>query len=215
MKVSNLSTGATTYSCNAYLILGTWNALGDTNTLVDVGRDELLLKHLEQANTGVGKRRVEQVIITHAHYDHLSLLPKIEARYRPQIYAYSESVEGALRLYGGERLVLGDEEFEVVHTPAHSQDSICLVGVKCGALFCGDTPLRVRDCDGSYGETFVNALARLMQFDVQVIYPGHGPAITTGARALLEETYAAVSRSLATHADADAAGNSGRGREVR
>ena len=76
MKILNLAAKNGVYSCNVYLVLGSWNTLRDVNTLVDVGRDPSFFERLDQASTGVGKKRVEQVILTHSHYDHAANLPR-------------------------------------------------------------------------------------------------------------------------------------------
>ena len=68
MKVICLKRNSMKYTCNAYLILGSWNSLQDTNTLIDVGIDASIINEIEKINTGVGKRPVEQIIITHEHF---------------------------------------------------------------------------------------------------------------------------------------------------
>lgn len=70
MKVFCLGGNDNNYSCKAYLILGDWNSLNDVNTLVDVGVDDWIVHEIEGVSTGVGKRPVEQIILTHSHYDH-------------------------------------------------------------------------------------------------------------------------------------------------
>ncbi|MEA1943993.1 MAG: MBL fold metallo-hydrolase, partial [Euryarchaeota archaeon] len=69
MKVLNLTSDSKMYTSNVYLITGTWNAIDDLNTLVDVGRDPSVIEKINNASTGVGKKRVEQVVLTHSHYD--------------------------------------------------------------------------------------------------------------------------------------------------
>ncbi|KPQ41224.1 MAG: hypothetical protein MPEBLZ_04229, partial [Candidatus Methanoperedens nitroreducens] len=61
MKIQNLSGGSTIYTSNVYLITGTWNAFNDVNTLIDVGRDPAIIEIINNASTGVGKKRIDQV----------------------------------------------------------------------------------------------------------------------------------------------------------
>jgi glyoxylase-like metal-dependent hydrolase (beta-lactamase superfamily II) len=172
MRVSNLAQGSTMYTSNAYLVRGDWNSLPDKNTLVDTGRDPVVLDNLEQAATGVGKPRVQQVVLTHGHYDHVGMLEAIRQRYRPVVYAFSPHLSGVDRvLRNGDRLLLGDCWFEVIHVPCHSQDSVCLYHPGEGVLFSGDTPL-----NGNGKEA-----GGLGDHPVRMVYPGHGGAYAPSA----------------------------------
>ena len=175
MRVIPLDGSGDTYTSNVYLVLGTWSGLEDVNTLVDVGRDPAVLAGVEEAPTGVGKTRVEQVVLTHGHYDHCSLLPTIIERYRPSVLAYAQGVDGVSGLVAdGDEVRLGDRRFTVIHTPGHTEDSICLYCKAKGVLFSGDMPLVINAVGGSYEDGFVNALTRLCALDVRAIYFGHG-----------------------------------------
>ena len=77
MRVIPLRHNPKGYTANAYLVLGDWNALQDVNTLVDVGTDGYVLDEIATASTGVGKRPVERVILTHSHFDHRGGLAKV------------------------------------------------------------------------------------------------------------------------------------------
>ena len=161
MRVILLENSGLLYSSNAYLVLGDWSAIGDVNTLIDVGRDPAVLDALELAPTGVGKRAVEQVVLTHGHYDHVEVLGAIRKRFQPTVCAFHGAVEGVDRvLRDGDELQAGDRTFEVLHTPGHSSDSICLYCPEEGALFAGDTTLLIHSADGTYEESFAAALIR-------------------------------------------------------
>ncbi|MDO9538415.1 MAG: MBL fold metallo-hydrolase [Methanocalculus sp.] len=175
MKIQNLTEKSSIYTSNVYLITGTWNTLDDQNTLIDVGRDPSIIGMIRTASSGVGKHKLDQVILTHSHYDHASLLPEIREAFQPVVYAFSDYLKGVDRvLRGGEHLIAGDRSFEVIHTPGHSQDSICLYCEEDGALFAGDTPLVIRTPGGTYEEGFIDALKEICQKDVRTIYFGHG-----------------------------------------
>ncbi len=195
MKVINLTSKSKIYTSNAYCLLGNWNALADVNTLVDVGRDPEAIQKLEQLNTGVGKRRVDQVILTHSHYDHTSILSDLVERYNPRVYAYSSSVSNTRAcLRDEQRLPCADQECEIIHIPGHSQDSVCVYCPLEKALFSGDTPLFTLQFAGDHEMGFVNALYKLMQKDVQTIYPGHGLPVTNKCNQIIRETYLRVKK---------------------
>jgi len=197
VKVLNLTRGATIYTSNVYLITGTWNALDDVNTLIDVGRDPAVLDKLRNASTGVGKKRVEQVVLTHNHYDHCSLLPRIKKEFNPVIYAFSPSVKGVdFLLKDGASLKIGDCRFEILHTPCHSRDSICLYCARKGALFTGDTPVIIHSAGGTYENSFLEAMNRLCRRDIQTIYPGHGEPIFGNCNERIKKSRDYVQKSL-------------------
>lgn len=179
IKVINLTAHSRIYTCNVYLVLGNHNAMADVNTLIDVGRDTEAISKLEQASTGVGKKRVEQVIITHEHYDHTGLLAEIKHEFQPRVYAYkkSEYVDYAVR--DGKKITVGDCECEIIHSPGHTHDSICIYCEAEGILFSGDTSLDILT-PGCYEEYYIRTLEKLRKKDIRVVYPGHGKPITKG-----------------------------------
>lgn len=175
MKIKNLYQINEIYSSNVYLITGDWNTLDDINTLIDVGRDPSIIKKINEASTGVGKKRIQQVILTHSHYDHASLLPIIKKEYNPEVYAFSSNIEYIDKiLMGGEILKIADRQFEVIHATAHSNDSICLYCERDGVLFAGDTPLIIRTKDSNYQKSFIKVLEYISTKKIKIIYFGHG-----------------------------------------
>ncbi len=83
----------------------------------------------------------------------------------------------------GDKVRFGREELVVMHTPGHSEGSICLYAKKEGILFSGDTLFagtygRV-DLPGGNAEKMNMSLARLAQFPALVqVLPGHGNETT-------------------------------------
>lgn len=197
MKILNLTKDSNAYTSNVYFVLGNSNAIDDVNTLVDVGRDNSIIAKTGKASTGVGKHRVEQVVLTHSHYDHASLLLQIRKAYNPMVCAYSESLEGVDRfLRDGETLKIGDRAFEVIYTPGHSNDSICLHCQSEGVLFAGDTPVIVQSDEGTYEDGFVGALIRLARKDIKAIYFGHGDPLLSDCNTRIRYSLKMVEKSL-------------------
>jgi len=164
--------------------------------LVDVGRDPSIIEKIYQASTGIGKHKVEMAVLTHSHYDHANMVPRIKAEFNSKIYAYSSSLKGVDHLVrDGEILKIADRQLEVIHSPGHSSDSICLYCKTEGALFAGDTPVIIKSTDASYEMDFVRALERIAQKNIKAIYPGHGPPVLDNCNELVRTSVDLVSKS--------------------
>jgi len=91
----------------------------------------------------------------------------------------------AVELAEGGRIRFGSIRLEVLHTPGHTEGSVCLLANDEGLLFSGDTLFaggwgRVDLPGGSAGE-MVQSLGRLALLgDPLRVLPGHGPATTIG-----------------------------------
>ena len=199
MRIVTLENSGQVYTSQVYLVLGSASRLEDVNTLVDVGQDPAILASIERAPTGVGKWPVEQVVLTHSHSDHCALVPRIREVFHPKVFAFSpniEGVDGVLR--DGGTIRMGDEEFEIIHTPGHSSDSICLYNEAEGVLFAGDSPLLITSSSGTYETGFVAALEKVCARDIRRIYFGHGAPLTECCNARLRESQRMANAGLST-----------------
>lgn len=195
MKVTLLKNTPNVYSCHVYLIRGDWNAISDVNTLIDVGTDGGIIADLENISTGVGKKRVEQVIITHEHFDHAGALKKIKAMYNPVIYAYSPLDGITHRAREGVRVKVGNQEAQIIYTPGHSNDSVCIYVEAEATLFSGDLPLSIKTPGGTYIKPYVEVLERFMNMDIEKVYSGHDDPVLSGAKDMIEFTLENVKKS--------------------
>jgi hydroxyacylglutathione hydrolase len=91
----------------------------------------------------------------------------------------------AVDLAEGGEIRFGDIRLTVLHTPGHTEGSVCLLAPDDGLLLSGDTLFaggwgRV-DLPGGDAAQMAESIARLATFEDSVqVLPGHGPATTIG-----------------------------------
>ena len=126
--------------------------------MIDAGRDPIIIENLLKIPKGIGKNRVERGGITHYHYDHTGLLPRIKEMLHPMVYAYSKECGSDKTLKNGDTIRLGDSTFKVLRIRGHTEDSIGLYCEEHGAFFSGDAPMQIRSSKNEYGheEKFLN-----------------------------------------------------------
>lgn len=188
------------YCCNLYWVVADSARAQDRNTLVDAGSshpDNLgwLLREMDRHPKGIGRRAVEQVVLTHAHYDHVGGLPALAAQFRPEVHAWLKEPGVDQTVADGTWLRIADRDFRVLHTPGHSPDSICLYCPESRDLFTGDTLYRISDAGGTYPRCYVRSLERLLELKAAVIWPGHGDPVTSGVDAFIAAALANVKAS--------------------
>jgi glyoxylase-like metal-dependent hydrolase (beta-lactamase superfamily II) len=197
MRIVTLENSGQVYTSQVYLVLGTANRLEDLNTLVDVGQDPAILASVGRASTGIGKWPVEQVVLTHNHSDHSALLPRVREAFHPKVLAFSPNTDGVDGLlHDGDTVQMGDEYFDVIHTPGHSSDSVCFYNRAAGVLFAGDTPLQIASAAGTYEPEFLAALEKVCARDVRAIYFGHGAPLLDGCNTRLRRSLEIVRQSV-------------------
>src|SRR3954469_24715699 len=153
--------------------------LDGTNTyvvggwVVDPGPEDA--GHLDAVEAAAREGGIEGIVLTHSHPDHAEGAPALAAR------AFGVEV---VRPAGGDRV----GPFEVVATPGHSPDHVALLHRRL--LFAGDTVLGAGSVFVGGGEgsmaAYLDSLRRLLDLDLDVILPGHGPVVWE-PRAKLEE----------------------------
>ncbi len=122
------------------------------------------------------KLKVHAVIILHSHFDHIVDLPLYQSQLIPIWGHQSIQFPVDRQLTDKENFSIGKLSFQVIHTPGHRHDCICLFIDK--HLFTSDT-LFVGSCGrvdfpGSDPLLMAETLEKIRKLpDGIIIYPGH------------------------------------------
>jgi len=122
--------------------------------------------------------RVKYVVATHGHFDHVETVGELAKRFGAKVVAHESSeLKPDLSVKDGDSLLLGKSAVEVIYTPGHTEDSICLFDGR--NLFTGDT-LFIGNCGrtdlpgGSTEKLFESLHGPIMTLPPEtMIYAGH------------------------------------------
>ncbi len=123
--------------------------------------------------------RVRYVIDTHTHADHFSASLQLSRRLEVPVVMHrnSPAPKVDLRVEDGDLLVVGKLRLQVIHTPGHTRDSICLTAED--VLFSGDTLLiggtgRTDLPSGDPQALYDSLFNRVLKLDPALrVYPAH------------------------------------------
>ncbi len=196
MKVLGFPVGP--MQANAYLAICEATA---TCALIDPGAEpERLLAAAREEDA-----RIELILITHAHLDHVGGLAVAGRETGARVYLHAADLPLFMaaaeqaRSFGltmeqppapddeledGQVINVGDENLEVRHTPGHSPGHVSLIGE--GFAFVGDCVFagsigRTDLPGGDHATLLASIQEKLLTLpDETVLYSGHGPATTVG-----------------------------------
>ena len=151
--------------------------------------------------------RVTAIVVTHAHIDHIGGAARLHASTGAPVHMNERdlALAGALDwqagwlgietpdqphldvpLKDGDVVPLAGHAFQVLHTPGHTQGSICLLVSSENKLVAGDTLFRDSigrtDLPGGDGRQILRSIRdKLLALpDDLIVIPGHGPLTTIG-----------------------------------
>jgi hydroxyacylglutathione hydrolase len=139
------------------------------------------------------KITAKYIINTHTHFDHVLGNDQVAEITKASIIQHEKStIKKDRSVREGEIINIGKMELEVLYTPGHSEDSICLI-VNKESIVTGDTLFvgnigRV-DLPGSSPDNMYDSLSRVSKLEGSlVVYPGHNYGITPTSTILNERT---------------------------
>ncbi len=115
------------------------------------------------------------VVNTHDHYDHTGGNTRVKQVSNAKLVSHANSYSGEIIVNDGDTLPLGKLTMQFIHTPGHTEDSMC--ALIQGHLITGDT-LFVGRIGGTYtnadAKTEFESLKKLMKLDGDIsVWPGH------------------------------------------
>ncbi|RQG96490.1 MBL fold metallo-hydrolase [Natrarchaeobius chitinivorans] len=187
MEVHHVTDDAETFTCNAFL------AIGEQTTLVDAGAWDGVVDEIRSHTD-----RVDAIVLTHQHGDHVEQLEAVVDAFDPDVYAYAHHPARTESLSDGETVPIGDETFDVVYTPGHADDHLSFVSES--SLFSGDVVVHDDGAFdyGSFGRTDMAGQSRERLIDsietllerlpdgVSRMYAGHGDVFSGDVRDVVE-----------------------------
>ena len=124
------------------------------------------------------KADVEYIFNTHSHWDHCAGNNQVKRRTGAKVVMHAKSpLTKDVSVEDGDKIEVGKLSVQVIHTPGHTPDSVCLL--VDGKLFTGDT-LFVGECgrtdlqDGNSADMYHSLFNKILSLadDIEV-YPGH------------------------------------------
>jgi hydroxyacylglutathione hydrolase len=200
------------WQTNAYLV---WDGRSPDALVLDpgMGASEPLV-----ARVAANGLRLHLIANSHGHIDHvfddaplkrtsgapLAIHPDDAYRLSgANSYGFElEPVTAERDLREGEQLRIGDLVFDVLHTPGHTEGSVCLYEERQALLLSGDVLFAGSygrtDLPGGSDEAMVASLARLARElpDGVRVLPGHGPETTLRRERAWMDRIAAAGRLL-------------------
>lgn len=167
----------------------TWLLTGAVPTLIDAGVGTPAHLDAIAAALDTAGQSLRQVVVTHAHFDHAAGSVALSARWPEAVFlkwpwpeADQRYPVGWRALTAGQMVAAGDLTLEVLHTPGHAPDHICLWHARTRTVFGGDlliagSTVVVPGTRGGDLRAYLDSLGRVAALEPRQVLPAHGPVI--------------------------------------
>lgn len=186
------------HACNPGPMTGegnwTWFVPGAVPTLIDAGTGEA--GHLDAVVAALSGARLAQVIVTHAHGDHASGALHLAARFDGVRFLKMPWPERDSRwpvawepLEDAQTIAAGDGTLQVLHTPGHAPDHLCLWHADSRVLYSSDlaikgTTVYIPTTMGGDLAEYLESIRSVLALQPARMLPAHGPVIEDPDRLL-------------------------------
>ncbi len=155
-----------------------------------------------------GGGRLDAIVLTHHHDDHIAAVEPLRERYRAQVIGAAADARRLPRLdtavAEGQTIQLGDAQARVIDTPGHTVGHIAYFIEPGGVLLCGDTLFSLgcgRLLEGTAADMFAS-LQKLASLPSEaLVCCGHEYTQSNARFALTEEPDNTALRSRAEEVD--------------
>ena len=196
------------FDSNMYLISG-----AERTALIDTGTGFMVDATIKSLKELLAGRKLDMIILTHRHYDHVGGLRGLIKEFSPKLFAGPDDAEplregdsdstlgtkfggsidpmDVIDFREGDRIDLGGHVLTPLYTPGHTIGSICVLDEVTGSLFSGDTVF----VDGVGNTThptgsermLIESLKKLKDVQFDGLYPGHGPFVPNGGQRYVDK----------------------------
>ena len=198
------------YDSNIYVING------EKPSIIDTGTGLHHKRVINEIKKYIDIKKINQIILTHEHFDHTGGIEKLkndtsedvkiishkkaatkiekgESHFAKMLGAEMNCITVDIKLEEGDKIQIGDKQWNVLSTPGHTPGSISLYEETSKSLISGDTIFS----NGSFGRydlpggdpyLLKKSIARLSNLDIKNLYPGHENIVENYAKSHIEKT---------------------------
>ncbi len=177
----------------------------------------------EEIKTILREQNFNRVVLTHSHEDHSGLTPWVQKNLNIPIYVHPNGIriceqknpyplyrqktwgtrEGFKTLPLGETITSNSHKWEVIYTPGHADDHVCLYHAETGTMFTGDlfvSPKTKVIMKSESIPVIMDSIRKLLTYPFDSLFCSHCGFIQDGRRMLerkltyLEQIYKEVEK---------------------
>jgi glyoxylase-like metal-dependent hydrolase (beta-lactamase superfamily II) len=185
----------------------TGGALATNAYFLETPSGNILFDAPQEADAHFASQKIDWLVLTHGHFDHVMDAGKIQARHGCQVVCHSDTVPmitdgGFFQRHGfdiqydpvtpdilleeGETNSIAGQRIIALHVPGHCPGSLCFYFPESGDLIGGDVlfceGVGRWDLPGGDGPLLFDGIRKkIFTLDpATVVFPGHGPSTTVG-----------------------------------